>query len=225
MEAQKKTSRDVISERKRILATLVDAYLVDQSPSHVLQTSDGTIFHHPGLPRGFTAEMSHIDALGADRQLIVTPGAKRYERKINIPTSLLVELDTQEQEALGEPAGQARVDRLAASQVFNQHFHAPVSNVAQGSSHVRQHATMGIQAGDLAASIERLRAIGVPLQDIRDLEQELEADHDPAVRRDRVWGWFARFATAVGSGTASGVLSEQLPQVTTAIAAYVGLPG
>jgi hypothetical protein len=89
----------------------------------------------------------------------------------------------------------------ALSQVFHTIVYGSVGNFAQASTNITQHA--GIAAGDLQALISELQKLGVPPEDIRELENAVVKDgpsNDGKVG-ERVAGWAGEMIGKAMSGT------------------------
>lgn len=223
--SQKKTPTDILDERNHVLATLVDAYLQDQSDIHVLGADGGLHFHHPGLPKGFTTNLSHLEALGRSGKIILTPGSKRSTWKIGIPDALLTELHQQDQHSMEEPHGPSRIEEIARGQVLQQYFFGGSHNVAQGSSDFSQSIEKGVRAGDLPALIRALQDVGITDQGIDQLKAALRSDEEEAGQRTvgkRVRGFFAELVQDTAGKLVSSEATKALPQIIDAVQAFVG---
>ncbi len=105
--------------------------------------------------------------------------------------------------------------------VFNTYIMGNVGNVASGSSHVEQHATVTINQGDFDSLSKFLKSLGVDESDVAELRHAIEAE--PTVmktgfgKRVAVWigGMVAKSAQGlwqVATTTASAVLTQAISQ-------------
>lgn len=223
--SQKKSAKEILDERNRILATLIDAYLIEQSDIHIV-SGDGTHnFLHTGIPRGFKADMSHLEALSRDGKIILIPGSRRGYWKINIPTSVLTQLYRFEPETVESEQGEGRVEGLMSSGVLNQYFYGPVGNVAHGNHQVTQSADMRAGTKDLSFLLNTLNELGMTDQGIDGLKQAIAEDQDESGGYrlgNSVRAFIAATATDTsGQLIAAGAISA-FPSVLTTIMQFFG---
>lgn len=222
----------ILDARRKVLATLVDAYLKDQSEFHVLGSGDGREIYHPGLPgRQYTPEWSHVEALAREGHLLLASGGRPNTWTIGIPSSVLAEVQRDAPSLVSQPGGERRVEGLM-TQVFNFNYFGGSQNVAVASQHVSQAITHGIQPGDLNGLFAALRALGISDEDLPALQTALEEDEQAAGRRSigaRVIGWMsgvvgkaAQQAAATGTLAGAERLPELYNEVHAALQAHTG---
>jgi hypothetical protein len=101
---------------------------------------------------------------------------------------------------VGEEADGREAQGAAISNVFHTHVYGTVQNLAQGSTGVMQHGE--IPPGDLPALVAELRALGVPDDDITDLQEALTDERPPSSDNlgPRVTAWIGRMVSKAASG-------------------------
>lgn len=116
-------------------------------------------------------------------------------------------------EKVAPAAGQASAgdqDNHRAATVITNHFHAS-SSIMMGNNPTQLVLHLP-DLGDRAGLVKYLAAAGVPLPDLDDLEAALDEDEADAAasepRQRRTRAWFAKASTTIGTGVATGVLTE-----------------
>jgi hypothetical protein len=112
------------------------------------------------------------------------------------------------------PSDPARAAEL--SNVFHTHIYGSVGNLAQGSTNVTQ--TTGIPPGDLQRLLAELRSVGVPNDDVQELEKAVQEDGTPPKGKlgPRVAKWLGGMLSKAVSGTwsvATSTATEVLPKL------------
>jgi hypothetical protein len=222
-EIGRKMPKEIIDDRKQLLAKLVDAYLVDQSPIMVLMADDELHMYHAGFTSDRVVEKSHLDALHKDGLILMEGTSQGAGWEITIPTSTLAALADEDEQALAAPSGEDRQQQLAESVTFNNHFYAP-SNVAQKSSGIHQEINVGVQAGDLGSLVDAMREIGMTQRGIEELTKALEEDERELGRRGigpKVKAFFGEVTVdATGDLLVDGL--KALPFVAAAVSSWAG---
>lgn len=111
--------------------------------------------------------------------------------------------------AAGQPGADDQ-DNYRAATVITNHFHAGTS-VMMGDNPTQ--LVLHLPAlGDRAGLVKYLAAAGVPLPDLDELEAALDEDEADATasepRQRRTRAWFAKASTTIGTGVATGVLTQ-----------------
>lgn len=215
----------VIKERRRVLSTLIDAYVTNQQTIMTRRfVGEGLTFYHPAIPKGFTTEWSNIEALAHDGKLIVTRSPNGTAHHISIPTSVLSQLHREEAGALNTEPGTKRVEAIEESGVIHQYFFGGSHNIAQNSREFTQSLNLGFQPGDLDGLVRYLRAHGLTDRGEDELRSAALADEQESGHRsygDRLSAFVGRIAAdATGELIAGGAL-QMLPLVAGAITEYV----
>ncbi len=179
----------VLDARHEVLATLVNAYLKNQSEFEVYWVvgERNRRIVHPGLEGDYQPEWSHVQALVNEGQLELRETDGGSVSLINIPTHVLDAYIRGDPLAVNLPPGRNRIHALRESPATGivMNVHGGNVNVANASSDFSQTVQVGIQAGDLTALLERLRTIGVSPGDIASLKQELESTADPTTQKSK----------------------------------------
>jgi len=224
MAKESRLPADIEEERKRLLARLIDAYLVSPTVIHVLGYDGALHLHHEGIVGDNEVDLSHLRALHHDGLIILTPGRRNAEYEITIPTSTLKRLSVEEPQSVEASSGEERQERLIAGSVFNQVFNAPVGNIAQNSPISSLTVNQGSETGDWDRLITALKEAGLTDQGIEEITAALEDDEvgegseklGPKVR-----DVLSRIALdASGQLAAQGALA--LPSVISALQSFVG---
>jgi hypothetical protein len=216
-----------LEERYEVLATVVDAYLLDRAAFDVAWPIGGSnpVLFHPGLKEDYSPPWTHIEALAREGLLYVTELDGHHT--ISIPTGVLEDFHRGAGLELSMPDGQKRIDALKQSATIayyvtnTTNVHGGSANVAYASSDFHQTANLGVSAGDLESLREVLSELGVPELALGALIDQLEnvAD-DSSERRRAAWDWISDFASQVGSGAIGGSLANAMPGITAAINAF-----
>jgi len=220
LASAQKSPSDILDERSRVLATIIDAYLQDQSEILVWQAGDDELlFSHPAWPTGYSPEFSYVKALARDGKIDFTPESQKGTWTINVPSATLLTFQVEDPSAVAANEGPERVDALMAGTVINNTFYGGSHNVASASRDFSQSIATGINQGDHAAFEARLLALGLAAEDIEGLSTALAVDKREAGRLtfgEKAQNWIGAFSVRASEGVVVGVLVEAVKQ-------YVGL--
>lgn len=214
------TGKSVVEERDSILTSLVVAYLKDRKAIQVMMADGTHRYFHGGLPQGFSAEWSHVEALSYEGLLYVQPGAQRATWSITIPTAVLRRFEGTHvtQDLL---SGDATREIQAIQQVFNI-VTGGGGNFSTAARDATQNVGIGVSPGDTTGLIQALTSLDGPNRYIENLDESLKDVSDHTKRTARVWEWFGHFTSDAGSGAAGAGLVAVIPSVFKAIEAFVG---
>lgn len=216
-----KSRDEIIQSRDEVLSTLIAAYLKDQTVIHVRGGDGRHIFLHPGIPRDYEPEWTHVEALANEGKLILNKESQKSTWAINIPSDTLRTVQQQAPEAVSKLRS-GDVDREAQGQqmIFNI-VNGGVGNFSTAGLNATQNISHGVSLEELHHLFADLQKLGVPEAAIVDLGARIENEADPALRGPKVLGWLGAFTSQVASGSIGGVMANSLPAITTAVLAYI----
>jgi len=220
-----KSHDEIIQSRDEVLSTLIAAYLKDQTVIHVRGWDGKNNFLHPGLPRGFEPEWSHIEALASEGKLILKQEPRKSTWTINIPSETLRKVERQAPHAISElRSGDVDQEVQGRQTIFNI-VTGGVGNFSTAGLNATQNITHGVGLKELQELFAELQKLGVPETSIGDLNARLNQEVDPTDRGPRALVWLGEFTTQVASGSAGGVIASSLPAIAAAVVAYVSRLG
>jgi len=119
-----------------------------------------------------------------------------------------------------EPLGNPR----ELSNVFHTHIYGTVGNLAQGNTTVSQVATIAVN--DLAGLVAELRRIGVPSDDIQQLEVAIQEDGPPKDKKlgAKVTAWIGGVLSKAVAGTWNVALSTATTVLPRLLEQYYNIP-
>jgi hypothetical protein len=122
-----------------------------------------------------------------------------------------------------EPMSQERV-----AQVFHTHIYGNVGNIAEGSQHVTQTAAISVKQNDLGSLKAYLISLGIPNQNVRDLESAIGQDSEAEVKKKkclglRVSAWLGSVLSSIAQGLIPVLQTVDANLITQAILIYYGL--
>lgn len=126
--------------------------------------------------------------------------------------------------ATENPSTPSSVTAAGLTQVFHNHIYGPVSNLAQGSHGFSQHS--GVGTNDLGALLRELTRLGVPQEDVNELQEAITDDGAPKHSKlgSRVAGWLGTMVAKAASGVWSVSTSTAAAVLPKLISSYYGLP-
>mgnify|MGYP001601343944 CR=1 FL=1 len=110
--------------------------------------------------------------------------------------------------------------------VFNTYILGNVGNVATGSSHVEQHATLTISQGDWGALANYLESLGIQEKDILGLKEAVTAEPKTTTAGfgEKVASWMGRMIAKAAQGAWKVTTTVASNLLSKAMAQYYGLP-
>lgn len=122
-----------------------------------------------------------------------------------------------------QPISQEKV-----TQVFNTTIYGNVGNIAEGNQQVTQIASINVSQNDLESLKEYLLSIGIPRNEIKNLEEAIDDDSAEEVRKTKSLGlkvlnWIGLIATKIAKGTVSVAQKVSINLITQAILMYYGI--
>ena len=214
----------VLSDRNRLLATLVEAYLVQQDDFREWSPGDDDKWlFHPALPGGhIIPNWSHVYALAREALLVREPERQPGAFRISLGSSVLRGLDSA---SSVQPADTTELRRATAEQIVIN-VTGGSANIAVQSSHFTQTVTNEVKAGDVQGLLDALGSLGIHESHRAELESALSDEADLAGRGARARRWFGDYLSRAASGaTGTGLYAAagQWPSIQQAIEAFVGV--
>lgn len=140
---------------------------------------------------------------------------------------LVLELEEANPNAGEASSSETPVAPSVVHQAFHTHIYGSVGNIATASSNVVQTAEVNIVArGDIAGLRTELLRLGLPAEDIAELETALaedKHDNEPGIGR-RAAAWLGRTVVKASSGAWQVSLQTAAAVLPKMIGAYLGLP-
>ncbi|MEO6787813.1 MAG: hypothetical protein ABI318_16935, partial [Chthoniobacteraceae bacterium] len=128
----------------------------------------------------------------------------------------------------GEAApGSKPLPEKIVTQIFNTNITGNVGNVATGSSHFQQAATVQITAGDTKALRESLKSLGVSDAEADELEAAIESD--PPLKKRKGFGrkvgeWIGKMVSKSAQGLLKVSTEVAAETLSRTIKSYCGFP-
>jgi hypothetical protein len=115
------------------------------------------------------------------------------------------------------PAGApAPIPQDKITQIFNTYVVGDGNNIAPAGSHISQHASSGIEPGDLGSLLSRSREMGISEDRIDALRQATRPGTDQKAGAE---GWLGKLAMSA----ATGATTTAITLAAKAVAQYFGL--
>ncbi len=142
--------------------------------------------------------------------------------------NFVLEIESEAPDAGEAPPNKPPLSKERVTQVFNTHIYGNVGNIAKGSQHVTQTATIAISHNDLEALKKYLLSIGLPSNNIDDLESAIKEDTASGETQPRQLGakvsaWLGSLLLGISQGIVPIIQSVDADLITQAILMYYGL--
>lgn len=117
------------------------------------------------------------------------------------------------------------IPNAAVSQVFNQHIYGNVGNIASGNQEVTQTATLSISQGDTSALQRELKKLGIPPEDVTQLEGALSEDKQSGVKGigPATGSWLAKVFSGAKGEMLRVPVAIGAPLIVKLLSEYLGL--
>jgi len=142
--------------------------------------------------------------------------------------SFVLEIETEAPDAGEAPPNVSPLPQDKVSQVFHTHIYGNVGNIAEGSQHVTQAAVISVRQDDLESLKTYLTSLGIPKENVKDLEDAIGEDLESEVKKNkrlgsRVSAWLGSVLSGIAQGLIPVLQTIDANLITQAILMYYGL--
>jgi hypothetical protein len=142
--------------------------------------------------------------------------------------NFVLEIEVEAPDAGEAPSNRPSLSEEQVTQIFHNHIYGTVGNIAQGSQNVSQTCEMTVNENDIDSLKSFFESIGIPNDNIVELEQAINDDPVEEVKETKklgsyVSGWLGATVSGIAQGVIPVLENVNASLITQAILRYYGI--